>query len=151
MRDNPAILEELRKIWLKENKGKKKKSGEVTVSPEKAATIKTDIAAKAPKGKTDAFAILLEQLTAQTDCGACGYPTCRDYTDAMAGGADMDPSKCEPGGAEATADLGYAMDVYWKSPTEADKIAFGDAAPAAAPAADAAAAPAPAADAAPAE
>ena len=138
MRDNPAILEELRKIWLKENKGKKKKSGDVTVSPEKATVIKSDIATKAPKGKTDAFAILLEQLTAQTDCGACGYPTCRDYTDAMAGGSDYDASKCEPGGAEATADLGYAMDVYWKSPAEADKMAFGDA-PAAA---DAAAAPA---------
>ena len=31
------------------------------------------------------------------------------------------PRKCEPGGAEATADLGYAMDVYWKGPEVADK------------------------------
>jgi hypothetical protein len=43
----------------------------------------------------------------------------------MAGGADMDPSKCEPGGAEATADLGYAMDVYFKGPEIADKTALG--------------------------
>ena len=70
------------------------------------------------------FADLLEQLTAQTDCGACGYPTCIEYTTAMAGGDDMDASKCEPGGAEATADLGYAMDVYWKGGDDADKIAF---------------------------
>jgi len=122
MRDNPAVLLELRDIWLKEYSGKKKSSGAVTVNPDKAKVIKSDVASKAPKGKTDAFAILLEQLTAQTDCGACGYPTCRDYTDAMAGGADMDASKCEPGGAEATADLGYAMDVYWKGADEADTI-----------------------------
>jgi hypothetical protein len=64
----------------------------------------------------------------------------------MASGADYDPSKCEPGGAEATADLGYAMDVYWKGPEVADKTALGggDAAgaPAAAPAAESAPAPA---------
>ncbi len=128
MRDNPAVLGQLREIWLKEAKGKKK-SGTVTVNPEKAQVIKSDVQAKAPKGKTDAFAVLLETLTAQTDCGACGYPTCRDYTNAMAGGKDYDASKCEPGGAESTADLSYAMNVYWKGAEEADKIAFGAAAP----------------------
>jgi NAD(P)H-quinone oxidoreductase subunit I len=127
MRDNPAVLVELQEIWLKENKGKKKsgkKAKVVQINADKAKAIKADVGAKAPKGKTSAFAVLLEELTAQTDCGACGYPTCREYTDAMAGGGDMDPSKCEPGGAEATADLGYAMDVYWKGGDEADKIAF---------------------------
>lgn len=137
MRDNPAVLLELKEIWLKENKGKKKK-GAVGITPEKATVIKADVKAKAPKGKTEAFAILLENLTAQTDCGACGYPTCRDYTDAMAGGKDYDPSKCEPGGAEATADLGYAMDVYWKGEAEADTAAFGAPLPAAGEAAPAA-------------
>jgi formate hydrogenlyase subunit 6/NADH:ubiquinone oxidoreductase subunit I len=142
MRDNPAILHELREIWLKENAGKskskKKGPGKVQISADKAATIKTNVAANAPKGKTDAFAELLEELTAQTDCGACGYPTCREYTDAMAGGQDNDASKCEPGGAEATADLGYAMDVYWKGASEADHIAFPPPADEAAPAGDAA-------------
>jgi hypothetical protein len=37
----------------------------------------------------------------------------------------MDASKCEPGGAEATADLSYAMDVYFKGPEEADTGVFG--------------------------
>ncbi len=88
-----------------------------------------------PKGNVDKFARLLETLTAQTDCGACGYPTCYEYTTAMAAGADYDPSKCEPGGAEATADLGYAMDVYWKGPEAADAAAKGQAdAPGVAPA-----------------
>ncbi len=144
MRDNPAQLEELRAIWRKQNDtgGKKKKAGKkvgkVQISPEKMGKIKPSVVAT-PKGDVDKFARLLETLTAQTDCGACGYPTCYEYTTAMAKGADYDPSKCEPGGAEATADLGYAMDVYWKGPEQADQIATGAPDPAAAPPADAAA------------
>ncbi len=131
MRDNPAVLDELRAIWRKQNAtgGKKKAAGKakgkIQINPEKAAQIKPTVVAT-PKGDVEKFARLLENLTAQTDCGACGYPTCYDYTKAMAGGADYDASKCEPGGAEATADLGYAMDVYWKGPEVADKIATTD-------------------------
>ncbi len=150
MRDNPAMLDELRAIWRKQNTtGKKKKGGKkqakVTIDAGKAEKIKGNVTAT-PKGNVEKFARLLETLTAQTDCGACGYPTCYEYTTAMAGGKDHDPSKCEPGGAEATADLGYAMDVYYKGPEAADAAAKGGdaaaAAPAAAPAAEAAAAPA---------
>lgn len=151
MRDNPAELDELRAIWFKQNesgKGKKKaggkKQGKVQIDPGKAATIKTNVVSNAPKGDTKKFALLLETLTAQTDCGACGYPTCIEYTTAMGSGADMDPSKCEPGGAEATADLGYAMDVYWKGPDAADQVAFAPEAPAGgAPPAEGAAPPPP--------
>lgn len=130
MRDNPAQLDELRAIWRKQNAGtgKKKKAGKkqgkVQITPEKMGKIKPSVIAT-PKGNVDKFARLLETLTAQTDCGACGYPTCYEYTTAMAKGADFDPSKCEPGGAEATADLGYAMDVYYKGPETADKLATG--------------------------
>lgn len=146
MRDNIAQLEELRAIWRQQQGGKKKKSagggkkqGKVQIDAGKAQKIKGTVTTT-PKGDVKKFALVLETLTAQTDCGACGYPTCLDYTSAMAGGKDMDPSKCEPGGAEATADLGYAMDVYWKGPEVADKAALGGGAPA-----EAAAAPAPAA------
>src|SRR5689334_6200809 len=154
MRDNPAVLEELRAIYAQQNKGKKKEtkkksSGPVKIDPAKMPVIKPQVVAT-PKGDVEKFARLLETLTAQTDCGACGYPTCYEYTTAMASGADYDPSKCEPGGNEATADLGYAMDVYWKGPDQADALATG-AAPAegAAPAAAGAPAPAPAPAAAP--
>jgi formate hydrogenlyase subunit 6/NADH:ubiquinone oxidoreductase subunit I len=147
MRENPAQLDELRAIWRKQNTGsKKKKAGgkkqaKVQITAEKMTKIKPTVLAT-PKGNVEKFARVLETLTAQTDCGACGYPTCYDYTKAMAGGADMDPSKCEPGGAEATADIGYAMDVYWKGPETADKVATGQADAAAAPAAAASAPPA---------
>jgi formate hydrogenlyase subunit 6/NADH:ubiquinone oxidoreductase subunit I len=151
MRDNPAQLEELRAIWRQQAGTKKKKSagggkkqGKVQIDAGKAEKIKGNVVAT-PKGDANKFALLLETLTAQTDCGACGYPTCLEYTTAMASGKDYDPSKCEPGGAEATADLGYAMDVYWKGPEVADKVALGGgdaaASPGAAPPADAAPAP----------
>jgi formate hydrogenlyase subunit 6/NADH:ubiquinone oxidoreductase subunit I len=128
MRDNPAQLQELRAIWFKNNAaGAKKKTGgkkqgKVQITPEKMAKIKPTVVST-PKGDVDKFARLLENLTAQTDCGACGYPTCNAYSKAMAAGSDKDPSKCEPGGAEATADIGYAMDVYWKGPEAADAAA----------------------------
>lgn len=146
MRDNPAQLEELRALWRQQAGTKKKKAGggkkqaKVQIDPGKAEKIKGNVV-QTPKGDAKKFALLLETLTAQTDCGACGYPTCLEYTTAMASGADYDPSKCEPGGAEATADLGYAMDVYWKGPEAADKVALGGGD---APPADAGAAPAPA-------
>jgi formate hydrogenlyase subunit 6/NADH:ubiquinone oxidoreductase subunit I len=152
MRDNPAQLEELRAIWRQQAGSKKKKAagggkkqGKVQIDAGKAEKIKGNVV-QTPKGDVKKFALLLETLTAQTDCGACGYPTCLEYTTAMSSGSDMDPSKCEPGGAEATADLGYAMDVYWKGPEVADKVALGggaDAPAAAPPPAELAAEPAP--------
>jgi len=131
MRDNPAVLEELRALYAERNKGKKKKEtkkkgGPVRIDPSKVPVIKPQVLST-PKGDVQKFALLLETLTAQTDCGACGYPTCIEYTTAMAAGQDYDPSKCEPGGNEATADLGYAMDVYWKGPEQADAVALGTA------------------------
>ena len=138
MRDNPAQLEELRAIWRKQQgtgtkKKGAKKQAKAQIDPAKAAKIKTNVVSNAPKGESKKFALLLETLTAQTDCGACGYPTCLEYTTAMASGADYDASKCEPGGAEATADLSYAMDVYWKGPDAADQAALGTGAPPGAP------------------
>lgn len=48
--------------------------------------------------------LLYAQALAQTDCEACGYPTCREYADGMIKG-DGEYFKCEPGGAQATRDV----------------------------------------------
>jgi Na+-translocating ferredoxin:NAD+ oxidoreductase subunit B len=49
----------------------------------------------------------LDALLPQTQCTRCGYPSCRDYAEAIAsGGADI--NQCPPGGTEtilALADL----------------------------------------------
>ena len=49
----------------------------------------------------DKLAAIIEEAQAGTDCGACTYPTCRDYSDAMASGKETRLHMCEPGGAES--------------------------------------------------
>lgn len=137
LRDNHSALDKLREAWFKEKaagKGKKKKAAAGAAKtaagpdPAKVAEIKVKVDAVKPKAalpdytavpgvdappEIEKFALLLETLTAQTDCGACHYPTCIDYSRAMASGKDPDPSKCEPGGAEATSDLDVAVALYF--------------------------------------
>ena len=47
------------------------------------------------------LAVILEEAMAGTDCGACDWPTCKEYSEALAFGKDADPLKCEPGGMES--------------------------------------------------
>lgn len=50
------------------------------------------------------LAAAIDALLPQTQCTRCGYPTCRDYADAIAAGeADID--RCPPGGADGVAAL----------------------------------------------
>ena len=46
----------------------------------------------------------IEDLLPQTQCTKCGYPSCRAYAEAMAGGA-APINQCPPGGAEGIARL----------------------------------------------
>ena len=128
MRDNPACSRSsapsgASRTRRQEEEGRRQEEGRSGSTRPRCREDQAAASSRRPKGDVEKFARLLETLTAQTDCGACGYPTCYEYTKAMAGGADYDPSKCEPGGNEATADLGYAMDVYWKGPEQADALA----------------------------
>jgi formate hydrogenlyase subunit 6/NADH:ubiquinone oxidoreductase subunit I len=47
------------------------------------------------------LAQILEEAQAGTDCGACTYPTCEEYSVAMASGKETRLHMCEPGGAES--------------------------------------------------
>jgi hypothetical protein len=49
--------------------------------------------------------LLVDEALAKTDCGKCGWPTCRAYADAIASGRERALAKCEPGGAKATRDV----------------------------------------------
>jgi formate hydrogenlyase subunit 6/NADH:ubiquinone oxidoreductase subunit I len=49
--------------------------------------------------------LLFAQALAQTDCGACGYDSCRGYARAILRGDESDFDKCEPGGLRARRDL----------------------------------------------
>lgn len=46
----------------------------------------------------------LDAALPQTQCTRCGYPDCRAYAEAMAGG-EADINRCPPGGAEGIARL----------------------------------------------
>jgi NADH-quinone oxidoreductase subunit I/NAD(P)H-quinone oxidoreductase subunit I len=56
------------------------------------------------------LAVILEEAQAGTDCGACTYPTCRDYSEAMASGKETRLHMCEPGGAESARATHIIMD-----------------------------------------
>ena len=51
----------------------------------------------------------IDALLPQTQCTRCGYPTCRDYANAIAGG-DADINQCPPGGADGVAALATLLD-----------------------------------------
>lgn len=57
-----------------------------------------------PECTDHALAALLDDALPQTQCRRCGYPSCRDYASAIAGGA-ADIDRCPPGGAEGIAKL----------------------------------------------
>lgn len=61
-----------------------------------------------PKGLED---VLYANALAQTDCEACGWPTCRDYAKAMITGKDGEYFKCEPGGAQSTRDMNLIFQI----------------------------------------
>ena len=48
--------------------------------------------------------LLYAEALAQTDCEACGYPTCRDYARGLLAG-DPQHDKCEPGGGRSERDI----------------------------------------------
>ncbi len=66
--------------------------------------------------------LLYDQALAQTDCEACGWPTCREYATAMLDGKDVDLHKCEPGGPQATRDTVLILNIRrGKPPADAAK------------------------------
>lgn len=52
----------------------------------------------------DAAATRIDALLPQTQCGLCGYPGCRPYAQAIAGGT-ADINRCPPGGTAVIEDL----------------------------------------------
>jgi formate hydrogenlyase subunit 6/NADH:ubiquinone oxidoreductase subunit I len=49
--------------------------------------------------------VIKSEALARTDCESCGYPSCADYAQAIARGADAQTWKCLPGAARATRDV----------------------------------------------
>lgn len=73
-----------------------------------------ELAKKSLGADSAKLALVLEEAQAGTDCGACTYPTCREYSEAMALGKEKRLHMCEPGGAESARATHIIMD-SWKS------------------------------------
>lgn len=61
------------------------------------------------KTEGDPIADQVEALLPQTQCGQCGYPGCRPYAEAIAGGDAI--NKCPPGGETTIKALADLLDV----------------------------------------
>ncbi|MFT5575074.1 MAG: electron transport complex protein RnfB [Bermanella sp.] len=61
------------------------------------------------KTEGDPIADQVESLLPQTQCGQCGYPGCRPYAEAIAGGDAI--NKCPPGGESTINALADLLDV----------------------------------------
>lgn len=64
------------------------------------------------KTEGDPIADQVEALLPQTQCGQCGYPGCRPYAEAIAGGDEI--NKCPPGGESTIAALADLLGVEAK-------------------------------------
>lgn len=69
-----------------------------------------ELAKKALGVNQEKLAQILEEAQAGTDCGACTYPTCQEYSEAMAAGKETRLHMCEPGGAESARATQIIMD-----------------------------------------
>src|SRR5262249_56811058 len=78
-----------------------------------AAAAALELAKKAIGADKAKLAIVLEEAQAGTDCGACTYPTCREYSEPIASGMDARLKLCDPGGAESARATEIIMD-SWK-------------------------------------
>ncbi len=79
-----------------------------------AAAAALELAKKAIGADRVKLAVVLEEAQAGTDCGACTYPTCREYSEAIAAGKEGRLDLCEPGGAESARATEIIMD-SWKA------------------------------------
>ena len=60
--------------------------------------------AAAASGAEALAELLCKEAFPPLDCEACGLATCRDYAEALAGGATRDATRCVPGGPRAARD-----------------------------------------------
>lgn len=88
--------------------------------------------AKSAAEKKDVAAIF-EEAMAGTDCGDCDYPTCHEYSVALATGKCDETNRCRPGGADSAIEAEQIMLVFkgeWeKRKAEAEAKKAGAAAP----------------------
>lgn len=77
----------------------------------------SDLAKTAANVDVPKLAKILEEAMAGTDCGACQYPTCREYSEAIAKGECTETFRCEPGGVDSAVEAEQIV-LVWKGEWE---------------------------------
>ena len=77
----------------------------------------SELAKSAANVDVPKLATILEQAMAGTDCGACEYPTCKEYSEAIARGECPETFRCEPGGADSAIEAEQIV-LVWKGEWE---------------------------------
>ena len=90
--------------------------------PDPFAKTLSDLAKSAAGVEVPKLAIILEEAMAGTDCGACEYPTCKEYSEAIAKGECPETHRCEPGGVDAAIEAEQIV-LVWKGEWEKRKAA----------------------------
>jgi NADH-quinone oxidoreductase subunit I len=101
-----------------------------------SAAAALELAKKAIGADKAKLAVVLEEAQAGTDCGACTYPTCREYSEAIASGKEERLNLCEPGGAESARATEIIMSSWKTGKVAAPAPAEGTQAPSPPPAAE---------------
>ncbi|MCL2380915.1 MAG: RnfABCDGE type electron transport complex subunit B [Treponema sp.] len=73
------------------------------------------IAAKVMHVKVDERVAQLQEIMPGINCGACGYPGCSGYAEALVSGAGVKTNLCTPGGAEVLARISAILGVEAES------------------------------------
>lgn len=74
-----------------------------------------------------AVELLVAEALAQTDCGACGWPTCRAYAGAILDGSEPATWRCEPAGAKGARDATLLVQLRRQVPVDEAKRAAAEA------------------------
>jgi ArsR family metal-binding transcriptional regulator len=85
----------------------------VSLSPEVVAARRAELGPKVAASGNDPrklVDLIYAEALAQTDCEACGYPTCRDYAGGLLAG-DPETNKCEPGGGRSQRDIELILEL----------------------------------------
>jgi formate hydrogenlyase subunit 6/NADH:ubiquinone oxidoreductase subunit I len=81
------------------------KAGSAVAELTREEVVRARAAELATRTSTPLSQLIVDEALAKTDCGKCGWPTCRAYAEAIASGRERALAKCEPGGAKATREV----------------------------------------------
>ncbi len=122
---NPGwiLLAQEKKVEAAATPGKEKKAGAVGDWIAQVAARVEELKQKFAAHEVPVLFSTIREALADTDCGACDWPTCDEYAQALADGRDLNHTKCEPGGEETTREVDVILKVWRGEPVVVGTVA----------------------------